>query len=50
MCVGYKKYDVKTIGAWRAEQNKRQGFFAFFGKILGFVLWGLILLVLVLFL
>ena len=26
---------------WRAEQNKRQGIFAFSGNNLGFVLWGL---------
>jgi len=32
MCAGYKKYDVKTIEVWRAEQNKRQGVFAFSAK------------------
>lgn len=32
MCAGYKKYDVKTIEVWRAEQNKRQGVFALSAK------------------
>lgn len=32
MCAGYKKDDVKTIEVWRAEQNKRQGVFAFSAK------------------
>ncbi len=41
ICVGYKKYDLKTktTEAGRAEQNKKQRLFAF-RKKLGFVLWG----------
>jgi hypothetical protein len=40
--LAYKKYDLKTIEVWQAEQYKRQRFVAFFGNNLAFILCGVL--------
>jgi len=40
MCCVSDLASQQNAEVWRAEQNKRQRFFAFFGNKLAFVLWG----------